>query len=320
MAPRKVPTRWISFLLFAAVIGGVIVFWDWNWFRPLVEAQASQALGRDVKIGGLHVSLGRTTSVTFDDVVIANPVEFPDSPPFAQVGAISVQVDVMAYIHHEGIVIPTISLDHPKIAAVQEANGKANWNFALPEAKPNPSTPNITIGNLEISDGDAHFVSPPLKADFNVAVHTTSGDGVAGADGRIDATAKGHYAGQLLTGHFIGGTLLSLRDASKPYPVDLHIENGATRVDLVGTVQDPLKFAGAKLKLAFAGQDMAQLYPLTGIPIPQTPPFHVTGQLNLVGKTVEFTDFAGTVGSSDVEGNINFTPWSRPISVRARWT
>jgi hypothetical protein len=38
--------------------------------------------------------------------------------------------------------------------------------------------------------------------------------------------------------------LLSLRDATMPYPVDLQVANGPTHDQLVGTVQDPLKFAG----------------------------------------------------------------------------
>jgi AsmA family protein len=45
--------------------------------------------------------------------------------------------------------------------------------------------------------------------------------------------------------------LLSLRDATMPYPVDLQVANGPTHVKLVGTVQDPLKFAGTDLKLSW---------------------------------------------------------------------
>ena len=41
------------------------------------------------------------------------------------------------------------------------------------------------------------------------------------------------------------GALLSLQDSKDPYPIDLHVENGATKVTLAGTVDDPLHFAGA---------------------------------------------------------------------------
>jgi uncharacterized protein involved in outer membrane biogenesis len=122
--------------------------------------------------------------------------------------------------------------------------------------------------------------------------------------------AKGTYAGQPVTGKVIGGALLSLRDATHPYPVDLHAANGQTRMSLVGTVQNPLNFAGADLKLDFAGPDMAQLLPLTGVPFPETPPFHVTGNLDYADKRIRFTKFAGTVGKSDLSGDISVDPGS----------
>ena len=67
------------------------------------------------------------------------------------------------------------------------------------------------------------------------------------------AEAKGTYARQPIEASFVGGTLLSLRDAATPYRVSLKVANGPTRATLLGSVQDPLNFTGTDLKLEIAG-------------------------------------------------------------------
>ena len=127
--------------------------------------------------------------------------------------------------------------------------------------------------------------SAKLAADFQIALaHSRHNDG----KGQIVADAKGTYAKQPITAEFVGGALLSLREASQPYPVNLKLANGPTRVSLAGTVQNPLNFAGADMKLEFAGPDMSLLLPLTGIAIPKTPPYHIAGKLDYAAGVVKF--------------------------------
>ncbi len=156
-----------------------------------------------------------------------------------------------------------------------------------------------------------HVVLPKLKADFQLAVQTKAAEGVVaqhGQDQEIAVDAHGTYAGQPVTGTLIAGSLLSLQETAQPYPVDLHLANGSTHVSLVGTVQDLLAFAGADLRLDLAGEDMANLYPLTGIPIPTTPRYEIRGQLAYAGGKIRFDHIDGTVGHSDLEGSVAEAP------------
>jgi hypothetical protein len=45
--------------------------------------------------------------------------------------------------------------------------------------------------------------------------------------------------------HFIGGSILALRDDKTPYPLKLDVVFGPTKLTLEGTVQDPFQFKGA---------------------------------------------------------------------------
>ncbi len=297
----------IIFGLLALAVIALILLWNWDWFIPIVQSQASSAIGRKVTIAHLHVRLGRQTTVAADDLVIANPDGFPGPDPLARIGRLTVVANVMDYIRHSTIVLPAITLDRPDIHATGLKDGSNNWTLKFPEAKPGakPSPP-PQLGDLQINDGTAHVVDAKFRSDFTATIATRPASGQEPA--AITVATRGTYAAQPVTGRFVGGALLSLRDAQHPYPIDLHLANGPTKASLVGTVQNPLNFAGARLKLSFSGPDMSQLYPLTGIPIPQTPPFAIAGNLDYQPPRIRFTDFAGRVGSSDLGGDILVDP------------
>ncbi len=307
--------RWLSV---SGLVLGVIVIalalFQWDWLVPLVNRQASAALGRPVTIQHLHVHLAQTTRIEADGVVIANPADWPGGGDFATADRLGLDIVPMDYIRHRQITIPVIDLQAPKLDAHQVANGTANWTF--PFMKTDPNAPAATgpapkLGTLRIAEGAVHVRDEKLRADFNVDVKTQdSADGT----GQIAANAKGTYAAQPITAQFVGGALLSLRDAGKPYSVDLKLANGPTRISLVGGIQDPLAFAGADLKLELAGPDMSLLLPLIGIAIPKTPAYRVAGRLDYAAGVVKFNGFTGKVGSSDLAGDINVdTKPDRPV-------
>jgi len=300
--------RWpfvVGGLLLALVIA--IAVFRWDWLIPVVNAQASKALGRPVTVTHLHVRLGRVPHIEVDGVTIGNPEGWPNGGNFATADRLSVDMDAMAYIRSRQVVIPDIAVERPQVDAQQLADGRANWTLASGGS----SGPGPKIGNLRISDGHAHVVMAKLRSDFNVDVATQDTDG---QPSQIVAAAKGTYAAQPISAQFTGGALLSLRDESQPYPVDLQVANGPTKVSVVGTVKDPLAFAGADLKLDLAGPDMSLLLPLTGVAIPRTPPYRVTGSLDYTAGFVKFAGMNGKVGSSDLAGDIQVdTKPERPV-------
>ena len=311
--PRRRRVGWTIAGIVVLAVALLAIFWDWNWFRPLVESEASSELGRPVTIQHFDLHPGRDAVAVADGVSIANPSGFPSDKPFATIQRLAVTVDVMAYIHGGQIVVPNIVVDHPVVDAEQPAGQKPNWLFPALLPKPNaPPAPPPKIGDLQINDGHAHILDPALKTDFDMDIATSQQEVDGERQIRIDA--KGTYAGQPITGHAVGGALLSLRDAAHPYPIRMDVANGPTRVSLDGTVQDPMAFAGADLKLKLSGPDMALLVPLTGIAIPKTPPYEIAGNLGYSASKIVFNDFSGKVGSSDIEGDIAVNPTTvRPL-------
>ena len=309
MSETKRRRRW-PFVLggLALALAVFLAVFRWDWLIPLVNAQASKALGRPVTVTHLHVRLGWVPHIEADGITIANPDGWPGGGNFATADKLSVDVDALAFIRSRTVVISDIAVDHPQVDAQQLDDGRANWTLAGGGGGTGPSP---KIGNLRINDGHAHVVMAKLKSDFNVDVATKD---MEGQPSQIVASAKGTYAKAPIDAQFTGGALLSLRDESQPYPINLQVANGPTRISLVGTVKDPLAFAGTDLKLDLSGPDMSLLLPLTGVAIPKTPPYRVTGALNYADGLVKFDGMNGKVGSSDLQGDLQVdTKPQRPV-------
>lgn len=298
----------------------LIVLWDWDWFIPFVERQASATVGRKVTLQHLHVHLGRVTHIVADDVTIAGTADLPK--PLATLQHLTVNVEAYPLIRHFQIVLPLIDLDNAVVSPTATASGANNWTLkpdtpTPPSSKKNTDGAPTLLGILQIENGIVHVDDAKLKAKFDIKVKTRNTPDpdlrpIPANQGEIVADARGTYAGQRVVGHFIGGAILSLRDKTKPYPIDLKLANGPTHVSLVGTLEQPLSFGGARLKLLFAGPDMSLLFPLTGVPIPQTAPYSVTGSLDYAKQRIKFENFQGRVGASDLGGTITVLPSKVP--------
>jgi AsmA family protein len=291
-------------LIIPAILGmGLLVLalvWDWNWLRPLVEHRASVALGRKVTLHKFDVKVGRYPMLVADDVTVTNPPEFPAGTQLGSIDRVSVRIDLWRLAHRQ-LHLLEINAEHPRGDLRPGPNGKRNWEFDL-ASKGGPGSP-VEIGSLNIIDGNIQFFDPQFKADFTMAMHTESAKN--GTDSRLLIDAEGTYADQPIKAHFVGGSVLTLRDPGHPYPVDLEVENGPTVITLKGTIERPLQLGGADLDLHLKGNNLAALYPLTGVPLPPSAPYTLKGKLEYSGERVRFMDFAGVVGKSDLEGNLD---------------
>lgn len=276
-------------LLLAAAL---IAVWDWNWLKPVIEARLSSGMGRPVTIGKISVALSRLPVVTLDQVAIANPATVTGS--LALFDSVIARIEPMSFVNGP-VRMPELTLTHPRGEFQLGGADAARWRFGgdgekrtLPE-----------IGSLIVVDGDLRVTDPQRKLDLKLAVRTEPAKD--GPD-RLAITGTGVVDGRPVTAQFLGGALLSLSDATKPYPIDLDLKSGATRLKLAGTVERPMDFVGVNLTLTVEGKDLADLYLITGLPTPVSPPYRLTSKLDFADHKIALTDLKGMVGSSDLAG------------------
>jgi AsmA family protein len=123
--------------------------------------------------------------------------------------------------------------------------------------------------------------------------------------------AKGTYKKSTVEAKAKTGGVLALRDANRPFPVQADTRFGDTHIAFVGTLTDPLNVGALDVRLWLSGTSMSHLYDLTGVTLPDTPPFATEGHLkaNLKKGASVFTydNFTGKVGGSDLGGSLIFT-------------
>ncbi|CAE6743388.1 hypothetical protein R69746_02621 [Paraburkholderia aspalathi] len=127
----------------------------------------------------------------------------------------------------------------------------------------------------------------------------------------IGWTVKGTYNRTPVSGSGKVGGVLALQDANRPFPVQADVKAGDLRVGLVGTITDPAHLAAVDLRLWLQGNSLARLYSLTGVTLPDTPPYategRLVGQFKPGANVFKYENFTGRVGGSDLNGSLTYT-------------
>jgi AsmA protein len=160
--------RWIRIAIAAgAVVVLVLVliplFVNADTFRPTVENQLSQALGRKVSLGHLGFSLFRGSLVA-SDLAIADDPAFSVSP-FLSAKSLRIGVEVGPLLFHRQVNVTKLVVDSPAINLIHAGNGR--WNFSSLGGTSSSSSqnstqmPDLTVGELAVTNGSATVSSMP---------------------------------------------------------------------------------------------------------------------------------------------------------------
>ena len=157
-----------------------------NSFRPKIESEASAALGRQVTMGNLSLSI-LSGGVRADNIAIADDPAFGKSP-FVTAKSLKVGVELMPLIFSKQLNVTDITVDAPQITLLKAATGK--WNFSTiggaaqksPEpTKPGESQPtSFSVAKLNVKNGKLlvgkakSSAKPVLYDNVNISVRNFS--------------------------------------------------------------------------------------------------------------------------------------------------
>lgn len=123
------------FLKILAIILGVLILIlialpfiiDANTFKPKLESELTDALGRPVTVGNLSLSL-LSGGVSADNIAIADDPQFSKAP-FVQAKSLKVGVEMIPLIFSRTINVTELTLENPQISLVKSEDGQ-KWNFS----------------------------------------------------------------------------------------------------------------------------------------------------------------------------------------------
>lgn len=273
-----------------------------------VADRASAATGRQVGIGGLHVEWGPVPTIRVSDVTVANP-DWAEAEQMLTARELRVRVRLLPLLTGR-IELPELVVDGGSLAIERRADGEGNWSFssspgaatAAEAVEPEERSEVPTVGRLRIADGKVSIRDGGRGLRLDGTINTAVGD-AEGAD-QIELALDGRLAGKPLKAAFRGGSVLMLRDGEEPYPANLEVSFGDTRMTIDGTFVEPIAFEGAEIRMSLEGPTLAEVFPLLGIPAPPTPPYSISGSLRRNGEVWQLAGMSGRIGDSDIAGEV----------------
>lgn len=329
-------------LLLVVLVVFVATF-DWNRVKPMINDKVSVALDRPFAIdGNLAVRWQREARadgsrsllpwphLVAEQLHLGNPA-WLKGDDFVQLERVELRLSPLALLWKQ-VVIPQIQLTAPKANLVRRGDGRNNWTFDL--GGQDPETPEsqpwqLDIGTIGFDQGTVKLDDAPLKTQMSVqveplgkpipfsdivgakAAERTREERGAAQDYAFAWRAEGRYQGQPVKGSGKVGGLLALQDASQPFPLQADVRAGATRVVVAGTLSDPTHLGALDLRLQLSGRSLAELYPLTGVTLPETAEYATDGHLTARlrdegGPQFRYQDFNGRIGDSDIHGDLTY--------------
>ncbi|HTV85851.1 MAG TPA: AsmA family protein [Dyella sp.] len=275
-------------------------------------------------------------------IQVGNP-SWAKQPKFARLDALQWRLSPWGLLLHH-IDAPTIQLMGPQVDLERDAHGQANWLFALGQSN-QPSNWTLNLGAIGFDKGRIVLDDAQNRLQLDITItplqHAIPYDQIvaqASQEARVDVghgvgtaaesdqtrpdmsananrtsyqfawTVHGSYQGAPVNGWGKSGAVLALEQTNLPFPIQARMHIGDSKIALVGTLTDPIHLGALDLRVWFAGTSMAKLYPITGIALPDTPPYgtegHLIAQLHRHGSRFDYRDFRGRVGDSDLEGDM----------------
>jgi uncharacterized protein involved in outer membrane biogenesis len=300
-----------SVLRYVVIAGGIIaalalalVLLPWNALRGPVAAYAAHVFQRPVTIGGdLDVELGRPLRVTLDDVSIGN-VEWSQHQPMARARRVVLHFGLASLLRGEP---DHVELAGPIVILERNRDGAANWHFGDDDVVPVPDS-------IAVDAGELRYLDPTVDADIRLELQSVKG-GADAAPG-LEITGKGTLHGEALSISGRGHGLAALSDTARPYRLAIEARAGRTRMRFDGAVV-PAEPENVRGTLHLRGPDLSRLYPIVPSPLPWTPAYDLQGELAHTKDRWIFRGIKGSVGQSDLAGDLEIdvsTPRAKTIA------
>jgi hypothetical protein len=130
----------------------------------------------------------------------------------------------------------------------------------------------------------------------------SSREAVGAAQAAFQLFGTGTLNGEIFQADVRGGPLIHV-DETHPYAFTADVRAGATHAAIQGQITRPFYLGHYTARATVAGSNLSDLYDLTSVALPGTPPYRISGTLLRDGALYRLTNFTGTVGSSDLYGD-----------------
>lgn len=308
---------------FMAMVTLVVFFFPWDLLRGPINRYVSGQLGRRFEITQhLAVHLrpypwGRTT-VRADGVEFANP-DWANEPYLVKAAVAEFEIKLWPLLLGK-VNMPRISLVQPVFGLQIEPDGRRTWALSR-DTSDVGATP--TIGALIVDQGAVKYSARARGADMTVqfslgpeaavaATSATSGTPAPGTSTTprflpLSYQAAGKWKNEPFTANGRAGGVLQLsQNIKESFPLEINAVAGKTTLKAKGSIENLEQLSGLDASFDIHGNNLEELYKLLGVVLPSTPPYKLRGNLQKHGKIWSASKMSGTLGGSDLSGDLSF--------------
>jgi uncharacterized protein involved in outer membrane biogenesis len=284
-----------------AVVAGIIAFlawFDWNMLRGPVGRYASQRLHREVAIDGdlkVHLLTWSPTATAYR-LRVGQP-GWIGKGQMATFERATVSIRLLPLLKGE-VFLPLVYLDKPRLDLRRDAQGRSNWKFSNAKSSAPPKIP--PIQNFIINDGRVRYADAKRKLYVSGVLEAREKRSGPYTEG-FHLDGDGSINGNPFRLRVTGGPLINV-DKDRAYPFDADIRAGSTHATARGEIVKPFDFGLFRASVDLSGPDLADVYYLTGLALPNTPPYRLSARLSREDTLYRLQGIAGRVGDSDLAG------------------
>ena len=288
---------------------------DVNAYKTQIAAAIEAETGRKIVFGGdIAVTLGRTTTLTINDVQLAN---LPGGSRADMLRVAEATAEVNAWELRRGnIVIQRLELRGVDVLIDIDKKGRTNFDFSSAVSAKSDKRNNDRTGFLLQHIGDVDV------RDAKVTIHDAR-DGLTQrlslqrfqlsevtGDDLIRIAAKGRLetnsADMSFDLHGRTGSLAALIARDKRYPVDLRGTVAGMTMAAAGTIADPFAATGLALRIDVSATDLSPVARLLRAELPSAGPARLIASLSGNSETFALDDFSFELGESRLLGDLTF--------------
>ncbi len=294
--------KWAASVVLVVVAAAVLflALFDWNMLRGPIGRWASVKYDRQIALtGDLDVNLfSWTPSAVVRGLKIGGP-DWASDRDTAAVDEIRASVRLRKLLAGQ-VEMPLLSFTRPRVVLISTKDGRKSWvlNPDKPDTGEGLKLP--VIQQLVIKDGQLSFDEQRRGLTLEAAVNAREAAG--GAAGFL-LEGRGAVNGSPLTLKVEGGPFVNIR-RNRPYRFEAAVNGAGSSLIAKGAITRPFDLGRFDATLTMQGRDLSDLYLLTGVTLPNTPPYRLSGALNRNERVWTFKDFDGRVGASDLSGQV----------------
>ena len=280
--------------------------------RGPISRLVSTRLGRAVRIEDhleLHL-LSFHPSAVINGIVIANPA-WLRAGDMARIGKLSVQAELLPLLHG-ALVLAVLEVENAQVDLVRDRSDRANWRLELGgQSKSNKPTRLPVVRRFSLKGARLNYADELAKLKLTSVL--SADEAAAGGQPWAHLNGTGQANDQPFTLRVIGQPLLGIQ-TGRPYKLTFAVTAAATRIDGGVTIAKAFDLGSLQADFTAAGQDLADLYHLTRLALPNTAPYRLAARIERAGTLIKVEDLKGQLGSSDLHGSGSVdTKNSRPL-------